>query len=808
MIGRTISHYRILEKLGEGGMGVVYKAEDTTLGRAVALKFLPPDLTRDAAAKERFIQEARAASALDHPNICNIHEVGETDDGQTFIAMAFYEGEDLKSRIGRGPLKLDDALDIAVQIAQGLAKAHDRGIVHRDVKPANIIITKDGLVKIVDFGLAKLAGAKLTKTGSKLGTAQYMSPEQARGENVDARSDIFSLGAVLYEMLTGKHAFPGEYDQAALFAIMNEEPAPVTSLRSGIPMELERIVKKALAKKPSERYQHADDLVVDLKSAARESGAAAALGSLSAAARGVARPPASPRRRALGMWLPATLVAVVVIAAAAYFIVSRAREAKKPAAPVAASQFAAPAWRDSIAVLPFKDYSAAKDQEYFCDGMTEDIITKLSSIHDLKVISRTSTMRYRDTDKGVREIARELGVGAVLEGSIQKENNEIRVNVQLIRAADDAHLWAEKYDRKLESVFQVQDEISKAIVEALELKLTSQEEQGIAKQPIDNVAAYEYYLKAYHEIGRFDERSIDRALQNLQDGITIIGENALLYAGIAYAYYQYVNIGVRQEEYIEKSEAYARKALALDPECAPAYLVLGNITSAFQGNQQEAVRHYKKALSINPNDPILLRKLAVQYLFAGKRSLVSPLVERARQIDPLAAARASVQFDIYMSEGKYDLLLAFAKRWYESDPEGPMSQAAYALALEYNGRFEESLRIIDRLVETSPDNVITKFALLGKYGMLKHREKAFQILTPDFQKTCRRDYQWSYSVAEGLAAAGAKMEALDWLENAINRGFLDYESMERDFLLDNIRGEERFKKLMERAKYLSDHFEV
>jgi TolB-like protein len=808
MIGKTISHYRILEKLGEGGMGVVYKAEDTKLKRVVALKFLPPELTRDHEAKARFIQEAQAASALDHPNICTIYEVGETDDGQTFIAMAYYEGEDLRSRIGRGPLKLEDALDIAVQIAQGLAKAHGQGIVHRDIKPANILITKDGLVKIVDFGLAKLAGVKLTRTGSTLGTAQYMSPEQARGEDVDARSDIFSLGAVLYEMVTGKHAFPGEYEQATLYAIMNRDPEPVTSLRSGIPMELERIVKKALAKKPSERYQHVDDLIVDLKGAARESGAAAALDSMSAVAHGMMRPPAGRARPAFRLRLATTLGIVAVLAAAAYFILSGKREVKKPAVPAIASQFAAPAWRDSIAVLPFKDYSAAKDQEYFCDGMTEDIITKLSRIHDLKVISRTSTMRYRDTDKSVREIAEELGVGAILVGSIQKEKNEIRVNVQLIRAADDAHLWAEKYDRKLESVFQVQDEISMAIVEALELQLTSQEAQGITKQPIDDVAAYEYYLRAYHEISRFDERSIDRALQNLQDGITIIGDNALLYAGMAYAYYQYVNIGVRQEEYIEKSETYAKKALALDPDCAPAYLVLGNIISAFQGNQQEAVRQYKRALSINPNDPILLRKLAVQYLFAGKSSLVSLLVDRARQIDPLNAARATIQFDIYMSDGKYDLLLAFSKKWYESDSESPMAQAAYALALSYNKRFNDALLIIDRLAETSPDNVVTKFALLGKYGILKDREKAFQLLTPEFQKTCRRDYQWSYSVAEGLAAAGAKKQALDWLENAINRGFLDYRSMERDYLLDNIRGEERFKKLMEHAKYESDHFEV
>ena len=800
MIGKTISHYRIIEKLGEGGMGVVYMAEDTTRGRTVALKFLPSQLTRDAEAKKRFIEEARAASALDHPNICTIHEVAQTEDGQTFIAMAYYEGKDLKGKIERGPLKLDEALDLAVQIAQGLAKAHGQGIVHRDIKPANILVTKDGLVKIVDFGLAKLVGAKLTKTGQTLGTAQYMSPEQARGEEVDQRTDIWSLGIVLYEMLTGKHAFPGEYDQATLYAILNEEPEPATALRTGVPMELDRIVAKALAKKPGERYQHADDLIVDLKNVARTSAVTAA--------RATVRMPDRAARRTIGLWIPVTFLIVAAAAVSAYFVFRGTHEAKKPAVSAATSQFAAPAWRDSIAVLPFKDYSAAKDQEYFCDGMTEDIITKLSSIQDLKVISRTSAMRFKNTDKSVREIAGELGVGAILEGSIQKEKNEIRVNVQLIRAADDAHLWAEKYDRKLESVFQVQDEISMAIVEALELKLTSQEERGMSKQPIDNVAAYECYLKAFHEISRFDERSIDRALQNLQDGIAIIGDNALLYAGMAYAYYQYVNIGVRQEEYIEKSETYAKKALALDPDCTPAYLVLGNIGSAFRGNQQEAVRQYKRALSINPNDPILLRKLAAQYLFAGRSSLVSPLVERARQIDPLTAATASIQFDIYLSEGKYDLLLAFSRRWYESDPESPMSQAAYALALTYNNRFKEAFSIVDRLAETSPDNAVTKMALLAKYGVLKDKEKAFQILTPDFQMTCKRDFQWSYNVAEELSLLGAKKEALDWLENAINRGFLDYRVMEHDFPLDNIRGEERFKKLMERAKYMSDHFEV
>jgi serine/threonine protein kinase/tetratricopeptide (TPR) repeat protein len=814
MIGRTISHYRIVEKLGEGGMGVVYKAEDTRLHRIVALKFLPPELTRDAAAKERFIQEAQAASALEHPNICNVHEIDETTDGQTFIAMACYEGESLKAKIERGPLGIEEALDVASQVAQGLAKAHNRGIVHRDIKPANILITEDGLVKVVDFGLAKLAGAKLTKTGSTLGTAQYMSPEQARGEAVDARSDIFSLGAVLYEMVTGKHAFPGEYEQATIYAIMNEEPPPVTSLRSGIPMELERIITKALAKKPSERYQHADDLIVDLKSVARES--------VSAVARGFARPrergpESSPGRRpsvgpkvhpALRLVPPIALLAVAVIAIAAYFISSSKREERTRATPPTVSPFAAPAWRDSIAVLPFKDFSAAKDQEYFCDGMTEDIITKLSKIHDLKVISRTSAMRFKSTEKSIREIARELGVGTILEGSVQKQKDEIRVNVQLIRAADDAHLWAEKYDRKLESVFQVQDEISMAIAEALKLKLTSREKEGMTRLPIDNVAAYECYLRAVQEIRRFDERGIDRAVENLQKGLSIIGDNALLYAGMAYAYYMYVNIGVRQEEDIERAEAHAKEALALDPDCAQAHVVLGDIHSAFRGNQQEAVRQYKRALSINPNDPIALRSLAGQYLWAGRGSLAPSLLERAKQIDPLNAMKSGVQIDLLMSQGRYQEALRYCKQQYEADPESPMAQAAFALTLTYNGRFAEALPIIDRLAESSPNNVTTKFMLLLKYGMQKDREKAFAMLTPDFQKTCRRDFQWSYNVAGDLSLLGAKEEALDWLENAINRGFLDYGSTEHDFLLDNIRGEERFKKLMERAKYESDHFEI
>jgi serine/threonine protein kinase/tetratricopeptide (TPR) repeat protein len=791
MIGDTISHYKILSKLGEGGMGVVYKAEDTKLKRIVALKFLPPELTRDIDAKERFVHEAQAASALDHPNICTIHEIDETDEGQTFIAMACYEGESLKDKIGRGPLKLKDALDIAVQIARGLSEAHGQGIVHRDIKPANILMTKDGLVKIADFGLAKLARTKLTKTGRTLGTAQYMSPEQARGEGVDSRSDIFSLGAVLYEMITGKTAFPSEYEPATLYAIMNQDPEPLTALRSGVPMELERIVKKTLAKKPAERYQHADDLIVDLKNVAQtpESGVRT----------GTRRFPAGPSRLPRMRWIVGTSVVIVAIAISGYLIFAGKHVTQKPARTASTTPTGAPNWADSIAVLPFKDFSPQKDQEYFCDGMTDDIITKLSNIRDLKVISRTSAMRYKETTKSIREIGTELGVSTVLEGSIQKEKDRIRVNAQLIRTADDAHLWATTYDRKLESVFDIQDEISIAIVDALKMKLTLRDKQGMNERSIDNVDAYQWYLKANAEWYRFTESALDSAVVYLQRAQDIAGDNAVLYSYMARIYFQYVNIGARQEDYIQKAEAYAKKALALDPDCAQAYVALADIETT--GNPQEAVRLYKRALSLNPNNTDALKRLvSILTITFGKASIAMPFFERLKQIDPMDPWNYMLQGFLYFFDGRKEPAVEQFRRVCQADPGNLTARFFYALGLTYENKLDEAFSIIDRSAQPTPDNVTTRFMLLLKYGLLKEKAKAFKQLTPDFQRTCRRDQVWSYWVALGLALADARTEALDWLENAVSRGFINYPELNRNPYLDDLRGEERFKKLLERVK--------
>ena len=755
MIGKTISHYRVIEKLGEGGMGIVYKAQDTKLERHVALKFLPSDLTRDPQAKERFTHEARAASSLDHSNICVVYEIGETEDGQIFIATAFYEGETLKKKIERGPLKVDDALDIAIHVAQGLGRAHEAGIGHRDIKPANIMITNRGDVKIVDFGLAKLAGqAKLTVIGSTVGTVAYMSPEQVQGEEVDHRTDIWSLGVVLYEMLTGRLPFKGEHEAALLYSLVHEDPRALSSLRPGIPGPVLSAISRALQKDRGLRYQTAEELISDLKKVTVH-------GTASGMAPGTA----------LGIEL--------------------SRQEK------------------SIVVLPFENLSPDPDQEYFSDGLTEEVISDLSKVHALRVISRSSAMTFKGTKKKVPEIARELDVQYVLEGSVRKAGNSLRITAQLIDAAADDHLWAEKYSGILDDVFAIQEKVSRSIVDALKLKLTPEESQRIAERPIDNAAAYQCYLRANAEILRFSESSLGAARLHLQKGLDILGDNALLYSAMALVYWQYVNIGVAQEDHIAKAEEYAQKALALDPDSPQAHDVIGMINGAFYGNVREGIRQLKMALAVNPNDSNALMFLPSCYVISvGKPAAAIPLVQRFKQVNPLDPLNYWLQGALYFYDANYELALEQIRQWYQADPEGPITQFFYAWTLTYNKLLDEAFSIIDQGAKVTPDNACTKFGLLLKYGLLNDREKALREITPDFQKTCRRDHQWSYFVAIMLALNDAKEESLDWLANAVNRGFINYPELERNPYFDNIRGEERFKRLSERVKYEWEHFEV
>jgi serine/threonine protein kinase len=795
MIGRTISHYRILEKLGEGGMGVVYKAEDTRLRRTVALKFLPPESTRDAAARERFIHEAQAAAALDHPDICTIYEIDEAED-QAYISMAYIDGERLKDKIERGPLKLEDTLDVAVHIAQGLQAAHEKGIIHRDIKSANVMLTASGQVKVMDFGLARLAGrTMLTRERTTLGTAAYMSPEQARGEEADRRSDIWSLGVVLYEMLAGLLPFRGDYEQALVFQILNTAPAPITSLRTGIPLELERIVNKCLEKDREERYQTAADLIADLRHLQRSLGAPT---DVTQRSRATAVRPA--RRARLWYWA----APVIVVAVVAAVILTRT-----PRRVIPAEEELTPQGK-SIAVLPFVDMSPQKDQEYFCDGMTEELINRLSNIQDLRVPARTSAFYFKGKTEDIREVGAKLNVQTVLEGSVRKAGDELRITAQLINVADGYHIWSETYDRKLEDVFAIQDEISSAIVNALQLKLTPQEQQSLSEHPIDNVKAYECYLKAWRQIFRFDESSLDSAFVYLRTAIDIMGDNAELYAGMAAAYSQYANIGIGQEESLKRSEEYTKKALALNPDLPGALVQLGSLAlyEDYPKSWHDLFLYSKKALSVNPSSTGALRSLAFSYAQVGRPSEALELSESLDRHDPLNPWKYVVRGVCYLYDCRFEPALEQFRKFYEVDSTSPLAQELYSSALAAAGKRDETLAVVDRMRPATARNVETIFCLLLKYAYLKDRDSAMSLMTPEFQKTCRRDFEWSYNVASKLSLLGATDEALDWLENAINRGFINYPYIQCDPFLDNVRDEERFKELAERAKYEWQHFEV
>jgi len=644
--GKTVSHYRIIGQLGQGGMGVVYKAEDTKLKRAVALKFLPPELTREPEAKERFIHEAQAASTLDHPNICTVHEIGETDDGQMFIAMACYDGETLKKKIDRGPLKIDKAIDITVQVSQGLQKAHEHGIVHRDIKPANVLVTGDGVAKIVDFGLAKLAGqTKLTKAGSTLGTVAYMSPEQARGEEVDARTDIWSLGVMLYEMLTGQLPFKGQYENAVVYSIVNADPEPITGLRTGVPMDLERIVNKCLQKTPDERYQTAMDLAADLRHLQRTKPTAVQTTELA--------PLLQQRRKiwSLPRWLVVGSVLLIFFVAAILIVLSPWRAVQSN--------------RKSIAVLPFKNMSDSKEDEYFSDGITEDIITQLSKISDLLVISRTSVMQYKGTGKRTTEIARELGVATVLEGSVRRSGDQVRIVAQLIDGATDKHIWADTYDKQMMQIFAIQSEVAQKIAAALKAKLSPEEQSQLASKAdqTHNLQAYDYLLRGMQYLHRsYSKEDFQIGTEFCEKAVQEDTTFALAYARLGYSHcrmywFHHDHTAAR----LTKAKEAIDKALLLQPSSSEAHAALGyyyywglldyghaleqlgiaqerdpnnsdvlygiGAVKRRQGRFVDAVTNFKKALELDP------RRAEVMYNLAETYNLTREYGEAERYLD-------------------------------------------------------------------------------------------------------------------------------------------------------------------------------
>jgi len=785
--------YQIIEELGKGGMGKVYRVLDKKLNEEVALKLIKPEIASDKKTLERFSNELKIARKIVHKNVGRMYHLSE-DKGTYYITLEYVAGENLKSSIRRfGLLPIGKTIFLAEQICEGLAEAHRLGIVHRDLKPSNIMIDEEGNARIMDFGIARsLKERGITGEGMMIGTPEYMSPEQVEGKEVDQRSDIYSLGVILYEMVTGGVPFSGDTPLTVAVKQKTEVAQDPRRLNAQLPEDLSRVILRCLEKDKEKRYQNAEELHSELTRIKEE---------IPTTERAITKKkPTKSRKIGVGRakinWKKIALYggAVVLLALIVYAGLSLFNRRSEVI--------------DSIAVLPFENVSADPNTDYLCDGITETIINKLSQLSNLKrVIARNSVFVYKGKIVDPKKVGQELGVKAVLLTRLVRVGDRLSISPTLVRTKDNSQLWGERYDQKVEDILSIEENIATSVVQALQLKLTKQDQQRISERPIDNAAAYECYLRALHEIWRFREDPLDRAVQDLQNALDITGPNPLLYSAMADAYRQYVNIGARQEDYLAKAEDYAKKALAIDPNFSKAYVVLGYIYE--YGNLQEGIRHFKKALAVNPNEPYALRRLALIYSYdVGKPSAALPLIERYKKVDPLNPDNYLLQGFSYLYDGQFGLALDPFRKWYQSGPESPNKQNVYAQILAYNKVFDEAFSIVDQSAKATPNNALTKLGLLLKYGLLKDKEKTFREMTSDFQKTCQRDSEWAFQVAEAFALLDEKKEALDWLENAVNRGFINYPFIsELDPFLANIRGEERFKKLMERVKYEWEHFE-
>lgn len=771
MIGKTVSHYRILAKLGAGGMGEVYTAEDSRLHRTVALKFLARELTFNEEAKGRFVREAQAAGTLDHPNICTIYEVDETTDGLSFIAMAYCEGESLRQKIERGPLAVDDAIQYTMQIAAGLRKAHENGIVHRDIKPANVIATADGTAKIVDFGLAKLHGrTHLTKERATLGTIEYMSPEQARGEEVDHRTDIWSLGCLLYEMLTGQTPFKGDYEQAVIYSIINSPPKPVTALRGDTPMALEHIVNRALEKDPDKRYQAAADLIADLGHLKHPSATSVQ--------------PTTPSARTIGPHKRR----IVLVAGALLVFALAAAIIHNTLSPVPERD------RKSLAVLPFLNLTENKEDDYFSDGITDDILTHLYKIGDLKVISRTTMQQYKGTKKSIREIGSELNAGAVLEGSVRRAGNRVRIVAQLIDAHSDDHLWAENYDREMNDVFAVQTEIAQEIAGALQATLTAAELRRLTVPATFNVEAYNLILQGGYHFARGSRQDIVQAVEKFKQALSIDPNNARAWAQLATCYARQADMGAlnTDEGYSEARDA-AENALALDDQLAQAHTIMGWIKRSYDWDWVGAEAECRRALELAPGDVTVMRNMANMEKSLGRFDEAIRLIKKAADVDPK-------RIPIYTSLGLFSM---YAGRLDDA-------ATAYQRAIDLNSQYPIAHTFLGLvyLLQGDADKAIMEIQLESDegwrlYGLAQAYHGANRKAEADTSLNAlvrRYGSESGYQVAEAYAYRGEADSAFEWLEKAYASRDGGLSEIKGDPFMKKIEGDQRYVEFMKKMK--------
>ncbi len=779
MIGKTISHYKIVSELGRGGMGVVYKAEDLTLQRIVALKFLAPHVVTDEEHKKRMLHEARATAALDHPNISTVYGIEEAE-GHTFIVMAFIEGESLSDRIESGQMDIIEALDIATQTARGLSKAHAAGIVHRDIKPGNILITGDEQVKIVDFGLAKLASqTRLTQAGTILGTMAYMSPEQVTGAETDASSDIWALAVVLYEMLAGQAPFRGEMDAAVMYSIMNEEPEPLTEVRKDATVELERILEKALSKDPDKRMQSADEFLSGLEEIRDRQTLGMKQGRFAALKR------TKVRKRI------AVAAIVAAVAVSAVFLIQLIGSG--------------PSKIESVAVLPFMNLSGDPDQEYFSDGMTEALISQLGQVRSLKVTSRTSVMQFKGTTKTLPQIGKELDVDAIVEASVMRSGERLKIVINLIRVDSEQRLWTDEYDRKIEDVFSIYSEVAQAITGEIDIALTSDEsERMIRTRPVDP-EAHEAYLIGKSFVNRWSQDAVEKGILYIKQALEHDPDYAQAYAGLATAYMYSAMVGGgwrSPDEVIGKAREAANRALELDESLAEAHTALATVSMVFDWDIELGERELKRAIELNPSFvdarifyAVLLRRLG------GSRRFAEALdqLELALQTDPLNPFCRVHLVWTHFEIGDYAKVYEECQQLLDLHPE-PVLQAQGILAKSFieliEGREEEAVTGFERCVELTehrhPDMLSFLCAAYETTGRHADAMDVFDEITA----LAEERYVSPVILAELYATMGNVDEAFEYLERAyeLRCGYL----FSLADMFSQLRSDPRWDDLVER----------
>jgi TolB-like protein len=786
MIGQTLGHYRIVEKIGAGGMGEVYRAHDEHLGRDVAVKVLPAGTLQDEHARKRFRKEAEALSKLSHPHIATVHDF-DTQDGTDFLVMELVEGVTLSDKLAAGALPEKEITRLGGQVAEALEEAHERGVVHRDLKPGNVMVTAKSQVKVLDFGLAKLVRPDVasataptesfTETQGVAGTLPYMAPEQLRGEQVDARTDIHALGAVLYEMATGQRSFPETQGPRLIDAILNRAPQPPSGLNRRVSPGLENIILKSLEKEPENRYQSAKELAVDLRRLGTPGSAAAVLS---------ARRPATRQ----GMVLAVGIALVALLAVLVGLNVGGLRQRLLGATPTGQIT--------SIAVLPLENLMGDSEQDYFVDGMHDELIANLAKIGALTVISRTSAMRYKGTDKSLPEIARELGVDAVIEGTVRRAGNQVRITVQLIEAATDKHLFAESYQRELRDILSLQSEVARAIAGEIKATLTPEEETRLASAPPVNPEAYEAYLKGRYFWNKATPEGMEKGLGYFQQAAEIDPTYALAYVGLADAYIRMGNYKVRpRKEVFPKAKAAALKAVELDEMLGEAHHALGSVKAFYERDRPGAEREYKRAIELNPGNSRAHTLYALLLGRLGRHEEALAEAQRARELDPFSLVMNRNVGIIYYFARRYEEAIEEFRKVIEMDPTFPSPHfglgRAYLQKRMYDEGVEEFLMGL-RLAGSRPEDVVAMGKAYASGGFKSYLRARLEWLKgePAYGRLRLSEMAWLH------AQLNEKDDALEWLEKAVE----DHQIVNLQAPhWDSLRSDPRFADLLLRLNF-------